>query len=444
MATINFYLKDNKAKGKTSIIAYLRYANKTAKIYTGESIEPENWSAIKKTFKSSYRFKTNRNVVLNNKKFIIEYCYHQFKAKNESEPLPEQIKEVSKLTINYIDANFDLETSKDNIERILKQELHLEKNGKQIPSSFFDYFNYFIEQKERFKKSSSESLRAYKTALKFIKEFQLDYNYKVNFDSINIEFYNLFIEYLENKNYSTNYIGKQIKTLKTILNSATSDGVNTNLKFKSKDFKTLIEDTNKIYLSFIELEELEELDLSDNPRLNKARDLFLLLCYTGQRFQSLRDIVNPDKRDDKFIRLKQGKTSKLVTIPILPPVRKILNKYKKLDAITDQRLNDYIKEVCKMIPSLNNTEDVKRKKNGKTYTVKVPRYKLVSTHTGRRSFATNYYLSKEFPISIIMKITGHSKESTFFKYIRMSPDDGANAFLDIFNKNLSKQSLKIS
>lgn len=442
MASLNFYLRDSKAQGQTSIIAFFRYDSKTAKIYTGESIEPENWSNKKKSFNPSYPHKVDRERTLNYIKLTIETCYNHFKVKNESEPTPTEIKDLSLSVIKYIKNN-DLSFDKDDIRLILERNLYEERNGEQIPSSFFDYYNYFLEQKKRFSKSSIERLRAYTIALKFLKDFQLDYKYKVNFDTINMEFYNLFVEYLENKNYKTNYIGKQIITLKTILNSATIDGVNTNLKYKSKEFQSLLEDTNKIYLTLNELKEIEDLDLSNNPRLDKARDLFLLLCYTGQRVQSLTDIVNPKKRDDNYIRLKQGKTSKLVSIPILPPVRKILNKYEKLSAITDQRLNNYIKEVCQMLPSLNETETTLTKKLGMTYYSKVPKYKLVSTHTGRRSFSTNFYLNGKFPISVIMKITGHSKETTFFKYIRMSPDDGASAFLNIYNKNLSKESLKV-
>lgn len=82
--------------------------------------------------------------------------------------------------------------------------------------------------------------------------------------------------------YST--IGDHIKRLKTILNEATEIGINKNLAFKSKYFSKLNEETDTIYLNEKELQEIECLDLANNVRLEKVRDLFLVSCYTGLRY----------------------------------------------------------------------------------------------------------------------------------------------------------------
>lgn len=425
MATINFYLRDKTVHGLTSIYAHIRYNNKVSKIRTGEKIEPENWSSLKKTFKPSYPNKLIRETRLNEIKNIIETCYLEYKGKEKREPSAAEIKKIVEFNI--------FGGTKDN----------------EIPQDFFGYFEYFINGQRKIenpktgKKLNKETINGYTYTLRTLKDFEIDYKFQISFNSIDLEFYHLFIEYLEFKGYKKNYIGKHIKVLRTVLNSATSDGVNKNLRFKSRKFIIPKEETTAVFLNLEELKELEELDLSKNKRLDKARDLFLLLCYTGQRVQSLRDLVNPKNRNEEFIRIKQHKTGVPVTIPILPEVRRIFDKYKKLEVITDQRLNVYIKEVCQKIPSLNKLVENEFTKSGLKVKKRVPKYSLITTHTGRRSFCTNFYLNKEFPISLIMKISGHTKESTFYKYIRATPDDSAKRFLEIYNKSVSERKLKL-
>ena len=71
-------------------------------------------------------------------------------------------------------------------------------------------------------------------------------------------------------------------------------------------------------------------------------------------------------------------------------------------------------------------EEVLVNKNvgGRNTEVVLPKYQLVSSHTARRSFATNAYKAG-VPTIAIMKITGHKLESTFLKYIRVSAEENA-------------------
>ncbi|MFT5621956.1 MAG: hypothetical protein ACI9QR_002298 [Flavobacteriaceae bacterium] len=120
---------------------------------------------------------------------------------------------------------------------------------------------------------------------------------------------------------SKNTIGKQIKILKGVLNDATSNDINHNLKYKSNKLKVLKEETIQIYLNPEKIQLLIDLDLSENKNLSNCMDLFVILCFTGQRYQSLRDLVDPENRDDKFIRLKQQKTNQRIVIPIPPQIK---------------------------------------------------------------------------------------------------------------------------
>jgi integrase len=416
MANTTINLRDVNASGKTALYCILFYSGKSVKISTEISIEPKYWSNTKKQIKPSYY---GDATALNNRlRKLQDACiseYNKFTDSNGREPSPAEIKKI-------VQVEFFGGVKKDN----------------RIPKDFYSYWKHFVLNQKNVinsktgNKISETTIKGYENALLKISDFEIEQKYSISFDSIDLEFYNLFVEYLESKGYSKNYIGKNISLIKSVMNDATSNGVNSNLKFKSKKFTTPSEETTSVYLNESELKEIESLDLSDSERLDRARDLFLLLCYTGQRFQSLPDIVNPKNRNNDFIRIKQQKTGTEITIPILPPVKYIFDKHPNLYVLSNHRLNLYIKDVCKMIPSLEKMVDVEYTVSGKKVTKKQPKYKLIGTHTGRRSFATNFYNKKTFPIGLIMAITGHKKESTFFKYIRATPDDNAVRFRELY------------
>ena len=59
-----------------------------------------------------------------------------------------------------------------------------------------------------------------------------------------------------------------------------------------------------------------------------------------------------------------------------------------------------------------------------------PKYRYISTHIGRRTFASNHYGRIATPI--IMKVTGHTKEGAFLTYINQSDDSHIEAFLEYY------------
>ncbi len=309
-----------------------------------------------------------------------------------------------------------------------------------LPNDFFGYWDYYITNQQRSTSSktgkniSSSTIQTYINAKNKLKAFEKFRAYVITFESIDLEFYYSFIEFLEAQDLSKNTIGKQIKILKGVLNDATSNEINTNLKYKSNKFNVLKEETTEIYLNPEELKLIIDLDLTNDYRLSVTRDLFIILCFTGQRYQSLRDILDPDNRDEKFIRLKQAKTSKRVVIPILPQIKALLSKLKPKDVISNPQMNKYIKEIGAMIPELHVKIKNEITRGGVKDQSTIKKYELIGTHTGRRSFSTNFYTQGKIPIVQIMSITGHTKESTFFAYIRTTPDEHAQRFLDLINE----------
>jgi integrase len=169
---------------------------------------------------------------------------------------------------------------------------------------------------------------------------------------------------------------------------------------------------DNIFLSLAELEKIRSVILS--PRLDVSRDLFLIGCFTGLRvgnYLHLSDIhVN---REEGFIQTVVNKDGPRVKIPLHPVICDILDKYGGFPpAVCSQRLNINIKAICKLAEI---TEVIEKRVNGKV--VVVQKCDLVTSHTARRSLATNLYL-QGVPVRYIMSITGHKTEATCYYYVK--------------------------
>ena len=284
----------------------------------------------------------------------------------------------------------------------------------------------------------------YEQALRKLREFEEYTRSRLRITDINIDFYNRFQHWFYEKGYSRNYFGNVINIVKqTYRESRENDRLHDEHGTDHRDFIAPKDPVDNVYLDMNELKLIHDLDIEkavlsdtaskkakegDNiPRriaaLERARGLFLIGCYTGLRvsdFSRLRDA-----HIGKFITIKTQKAGAAVVIPIHPLVREIIDSgFDLSDTITDQKLNGHIKELCRMA-GITKDVLVNRNVGGRNVEVVMPKYKLVSSHTTRRSFATNAYKSG-VPTIAIMKITGHTKESTFLKYIKVSAQENAD------------------
>jgi len=220
-------------------------------------------------------------------------------------------------------------------------------------------------------------------------------------------------------------------------------GYTNNLSFKHNKFTYSEGETDAIYLTEKEIINLYRFDLSKNKRLEQVRDLFVFGCFVGLRFSDYNN-VKPENiiriEGDYFIKLITKKTNELVIIPCNPVVLDIFKKYdsnlnKLPKSLSNQKFNEYIKEVCK-----------KAEFNEKGRLSTEPALELwqcISSHTARRSFATNYYLDG-FPTIDLMKITGHKTEKAFLRYIRVSKLDTAKRLSQHIKKNWSEKMLRVA
>lgn len=404
MAKAKFILKEPNSKVDTLIYLIYNYQYKRFKYSTGEQINPKFWN------KGSQRVKGSK----------------QFPEHPEFNTRLDKIENGINTAFRKL-LNDSIQPNNINLKEALEDELSdILLKPKRI--TLFNFIDAYIEESKLNK--TEGTIKVYKTTFKYLKEYAKKYK-PINFESITLEFYNHYLSFLRlDHNLAANTVGKHIKTIKSFMNEATERGHNNNLEFRKRKFKTIREEADTVYLNIEELKKIESLTLTATPRLEKVRDLFLIGCYTGLRFSDFTQI-NPENivSNNTVIEVRTKKTSQRVSIPLHKTVRAILKKYNNNlpKAYTNQTMNDYLKEVISLA-GIKEFVETTITKGGKVEKKAVRKYKLVSTHTARRSFATNLYLA-EVPSISIMKITGHKTEKSFLQYIRVTQKENADKLL---------------
>lgn len=235
-----------------------------------------------------------------------------------------------------------------------------------------------------------------------------------------------FLRYHPN-NYRQNTVYSFYHILRHILNRA---GLEYIIKSGYLDVRVVREEAPTVYLTIDEIKKIIQLN-TISARAKNVRDYFVIMCYTGLRLVDIRKL-NPMNISNRKIIVKTQKTREIVEIPISPIVQSILdrwgNNYPK--CYTQQAFHRSLRRICK-IAGIDQDVVINYTQKGKLVQVKMKKYELVSPHTGRRSFATNLYLSslqQPIPLWRIMLLTGHKSQDTFFKYIRITRDENAIFF----------------
>ncbi len=280
---------------------------------------------------------------------------------------------------------------------------------------------------------SKNRIKGYITFKGIIEKYQKHIKKEIDFKEIDINFEDGFRNWLIKKQgYSINYAGKNFDNLKAVCNDAKRKGkvVNDHADHL-QSFTEGKDERDIVTLSFDELDIIANLnDLSTS--FENVRKWLLLGCEIGQRGGDLLNITKKNfvmREGINYIDVIQQKTGKTVTIPLTDKTEKIIKSGLPYE-ISIQKFNDYLKKLCELaeinepVKGRLYVSEKKRKIKG-VY----PKYKLITSHTCRRSFATNYY--KQIPTPIWMEVTGHSKESLFLTYIgkKKDKDENANLFL---------------
>lgn len=291
---------------------------------------------------------------------------------------------------------------------------------------------------------SKSRINSYKSLKKIITEYQGTKNFKVK--EVNINFAKEFIKHLIHiKKYQISYATKKVADLKTVCFDAEINGIPVHFQLK-KISSTKPTNENIIYLSNAELKQIENTELPTEA-LKNVRKWLLLGCNIGQRGGDLLKINESNfvnRNGLQVIELKQQKTNKYVTIPVLETTKQILNTglpYK----ISIQKFNEHVKTVCQLAEVNEIIKggiiEVTEKGKGKTHKRKIngnyPKWQLIGSHVCRRSFASNLY--GILPTPLIMQITAHSTEKMLLNYIGKQGLDYAQQIADFYTLQAQKE-----
>ena len=424
MATATFKLRNTKTDNAT-ISVYLTI-NRTKRIErsTGLTINPKYWKSESKNL-TGFPKKVSEVKIKNLRTDLKRLESHLLDNVNIAATNGTIINSV--WVKEQINSCFNRVTKEDEQKEIEQKELNKLTYQTQL---FIDNAKTYVHSGNKVGLSKSR-VKSIKTFKRVITEFEKYTKKTIYLKNINYTLEESLNSWLNNvKDYSINTSGTVIKDLKTICRYAKKKELEVNPHYEFiKSYKQ--QKKNKIIqtLSFEELETIENWK-TNNERLDNVRKWIIIGCNMGQRVEDLLNITLKNFvtiNGKKYIELTQEKTGKEVLIPITKQCERVLSTGLPY-AISQQKLNEYIKEVCK---ENNITEIVEGylmdKETNRKIRGKYPKYKLIASHTFRRSYATNNYI--DIPTPVIMEITGHSKESTFLEYVNKPVDKTRNANL---------------
>ena len=275
----------------------------------------------------------------------------------------------------------------------------------------------------------------HRKALNHIKTFAKAYAMHITFGRIDVLFIDKFTRYLLTVKQMTNDSAWNIlKCLKAFLNWAIEKGHTGDMEILSKVTKARLlpksDVSEKVFLNTEELALVRDLDLSAEPRLDRVRDLFVFLCFSGIRFGDSQQL-RPENVEQGVIRLTLEKNRKNVTVPLLEPAREILEKYEGiLPRISNQKANVYLAEVLKRAEITTPCQIVTHSGANRREVI-APKYELCGMHTAKRTFVS---LLRQRGVSIeaLMKATGNSRP-TLERYILRTDSEALDEIRDAWN-----------
>jgi len=228
----------------------------------------------------------------------------------------------------------------------------------------------------------------------------------------------------DNKGFQPNTISKNFKFLRQFLNHLHNEDILKSSKYRRLQYPKEVE-TFAVVLSREEVIQLINYQ-PETPSLVRVKDLFLILIYTGLRFS---DAIRISKSwvKGEFLIVNTQKTGERISIPIHHKLKELLSVYGydvTALKISNQKFNDYVKILCEKA-EINDMVEVVKYDRGKKVYEPILKFKLISSHTGRRTFITNSILAG-IPLPVIQGITGHKKLSTLQGYVKINDSGKIN------------------
>ncbi|WP_430813980.1 site-specific integrase [Carboxylicivirga sp. RSCT41] len=283
------------------------------------------------------------------------------------------------------------------------------------------------------KNKAYNTLRGRKTARNFIKKYADHFSVELQYSDINLQFFdNLYDFAFEELDLEDNAFASYVAKFKSFMKWAKKQKYHGNDAYKEFSFSE--KNKNVICLTPDEFKALYNLKIEEG-RLDKARDLYCFSCLTGLRYSDMKTLNRAHIKGD-IIQKNIKKTTEYDSIPLLPQALEILNKYnnesfRPLPIISNQKLNDYIKECCELAEINAPTVKISYRRNKISEAV-FPKHQLITVHTARKTFITIGFMMG-LDVKIIKSITGHKKDATFDKYLKIADDFKKEKLLNAWN-----------
>lgn len=424
-----FNLRLPKAKNETLISLVFRYRGQRLVYSTGYSIQPKDWD-----------FKLQRPI--------------QQERRTDLFTIKRQLDDLAKYCIDiFIEANYgfislktfkeqlDIKTGKTTITDALEGQI--EKETKR--PTFLEYLDIELAEMKRHGMRMS-SWDSFDRHAKILKRFAKEVRY-FDYEDVDWNFRFEFIDWLSSRNIKLGYGNKTLSTLRQFLERAKRKKLHNNGDYQGMGWVVQQKKAKgqMVVLSPEELQRLADLRLFDFAE--KVRDLFLIGAGTGQRFSDYSRYSS-----DNFYKTFNGipilsiisqKTDTPAKIPlnIFPWLIPILEKYDYTSPkMSMQKFNVVIKDICQKA-KLDDKVFIVNQYIGRKARVEkiyIPKYKQVTSHTCRRSFATNLY-RMGYRLAQIMPMTGHSKEAQLREYIGIDSEQNAEEIaFSIMRRNEEK------
>ncbi|MDH5825755.1 site-specific integrase [Sphingobacterium faecium] len=425
--TVSFILKVKKANLEELAPLYLRYSiYSSPKDYSlKKNILPLNWDDDDKepTFISKPIAK----------KLDSSINYNQFCTSSEVNDIIALMNavEVQIKDIEHVIELEGLELSSSFVVHKLKElrgDTTIEVSEKENDPIFTTYMYDFIQNNKGKKKAST--LKVYGTVHNMVVAYEKSSLRQYKISEVDYDYIKGLCEYLVSLNCLNSTINRRIRHVKGFVKEAMKQGYTINNTYLNYNWSE--DELEVLALTQEELKSIEDLDLCDNPRLEKVKDIFLFSCYTGLRHSDLK-VLNKANIKGDFIKLTAVKTMALQAIPLIGKSRSLIDKYKSADSDllfpvpSLQKINEYVKEVAKLSEIDSIVEKVRYSGAERIVTV-APKHDLVTIHCARRTFVT---LSLELGMSAeeVMPITGHKDYKNFKRYHHLTEKRAKEAIL---------------
>jgi len=392
----------------------VNFASKRIEFTTGYRIDAAKWDSDKQRVRNGCTNKLKQSASEINASLLgyyteVQEIFKKFEVE-EIMPTPEQIKEAF-----------------NALHKPIEEEV---KPRNSTPNAFYKVFDEFVRDCGRqndWTDSTYEKFAAVKNHL-------MNFRDGLTFDFFDEKGLNDYVTYLRDvKEMRNSTIGKQLSFLKWFLRWAFKKGLHQNNAYDS--YKPKLKSTQKriIFLTWEELNKLREFEIpAAKQALDRVRDVFLFQCFTGLRYSDVFNLRRSDIKGD-HIEVTTVKTSDSLIIELNNHSKAILDKYKDvafeddkvLPVITNQKMNDYLKELAELAGIDEPIRQTYYRGNERIDEV-TPKYALLGTHAGRRTFICNA-LALGIPPQVVMKWTGHSDYKAMKPYIDIADDIKANA-----------------